>query len=452
MVSAMSNVAEQLDGMARDAMARCTGCGDCYTACPTAREMGLPSDDAPGAVTALMGLTRGEAGHDLARRWVEACNGSGNCSAACPEDINVRQWVSIARLKNIESVRSLDERAASAAQRFRTMAQAVRLLASMQIPSETLKRIVAPAEKRNADVIFYTGCNVLRTPQIVFSVMDLLDVLAVDYDVVGGTSHCCGVYQFLDGDLETYDKVGGRTFRRLGQSGARQVLTWCPSCQKQFDEVEVDRAPAPFQMDHVSEFLAANLDQLRTHFVAQPPRRAVLHSHEGIPGNLESMKKLLRAIPNLELIDVPHDSAFTYTCNGSMASHTSRERANHVALAEAAKQQGVDLLVTMYHSCQRNLAGAEALYPFQVRNFTELLAEAVGRGGHPDNYKRFKTGQDLDKALLAARGYLEQNGVKVDRAQMEALGVMMFSEIGPVGDGAPTIAALASLAEPAAGG
>jgi len=45
------------------------------------------------------------------------------------------------------------------------MAQAVRLLASMQLPSETLKKILAPAEKRTADVLFYTAatCCARRT-------------------------------------------------------------------------------------------------------------------------------------------------------------------------------------------------------------------------------------------------------------------------------------------------
>ena len=445
----MSKVAEQLEAIAHDAMSRCTTCGACYEACPTAREVGLPQDDSAGAVRDLMGLTRGESGHVLASRWVEACNASGNCTAACPEGINVRQWVSIARLKNMEHKRPLAERAANASQRFRTMAQSVRLLASMQLPSETLRRIMKPVETRKAEVIFYTGCNVLKTPHIVLSVMDVLDVLGVDYDVAGGTSHCCGVYQFLDGDLETYDRVGGRTFQRFAESKATRVLTWCPSCQKQFGEVEADRAPPPFRLDHVSEYLAENLEKLRPHFVAQPPRRAALHFHDGLPGNVEGIKALLRAIPGLELVDVPQDSAFSYMCYNAMAAYRERSQSNDRALLEAAQAHGVDVVVTMYHSCQRNLGGAEAHYPFQVRNFTELLAEAVGRGGHPDNFKRFKTGHDLDEAILAARRYLRQNGVRVGPEQMEALGVAMFEELGPAGDKVRVIKALASLGDPA---
>ena len=140
----------------------------------------------------LLSLTReGGAAAPLLDKWLGACDGSAQCSAACPEDINVRQWVTIAKMKSLQAVRPVQEGAANAASRFRHMAQAVRLLASMQLPSETLKPILAPAERRTADVLFYTGCNVLRTPHIVLNVMDILDALELDFDVVGGTAHCC---------------------------------------------------------------------------------------------------------------------------------------------------------------------------------------------------------------------------------------------------------------------
>src|SRR4029078_1355186 len=103
----------------------------------------------------------GAAAEDL-QKWLGACDGSARCNEACPEDINVRQWVTIAKLKALEAARSRDVGAANAANRFRHMAQAVRLLASMQLPSETLKKILAPAERRTAHRVVYTGRNVRR--------------------------------------------------------------------------------------------------------------------------------------------------------------------------------------------------------------------------------------------------------------------------------------------------
>ena len=226
----VSTYAERLEALAEAAADRCTGCGKCFEVCPTAREAGLDMLAGKARVSEMIALTRdGGAASEGLQQWLNACDGSARCSAACPEEINVRQWVTIAKMKSLEAARPREVGATAAASRFRHMAQAVRLLASMQLPSETLKKILAPAEKRTADVLFYTGCNVLRTPHIVLNVMDILDALQLDFDVVGGTAHCCGVYQFQEADLPTYERMGHRTFQRLGQSGASKVLTWCPT-------------------------------------------------------------------------------------------------------------------------------------------------------------------------------------------------------------------------------
>lgn len=431
----MSAYADRLQALATAAADRCTGCGKCFEACPTAREIGLDAREATGRVAELSALTRegGRATEGL-EMWLNACDGSARCSAACPEGINVRQWVTIAKLKAVEAARPAEQNAASAANRFRHMAQAVRLLASMQLPSETLRRILAPAEKRTADVLFYTGCNVLRTPHIVLNVMDILDALELDFDVVGGTSHCCGVYQFMEADLPTYERVGHRTFQRFGQSGASRVLTWCPTCTKNFDELEKDVEAPSFDLGHVSEFLAANLETLASRFKAeQPKRRVVVHEHLGIGATVESISRLLRAVPNLELVELPQDSGFSYACGGVAAKYKERETAIHRGLAEAAVAAGADTIVTMYHTCHRAFAGAEAVYPLKVVNFTDVIAEALGRGGHPDYYGLYKKGGTMDEAVAAARKFLQSNGIKIDQASVQSLTADIFNETGLAG-------------------
>ena len=430
----MSDYAQRLEAIAAEAADRCTGCGKCFEVCPTARETGLDILDAKDRVAEMSALTRngGEAPEDL-QKWLNACDGSARCSDACPEGINVRQWVTIAKMKSLEAARPREVGATNAANRFRHMAQAVRLLASMQLPSETLKKILAPAEKRTADVLFYTGCNVLRTPHIVLNVMDILDALQLDFDVVGGTAHCCGVYQFQEADLPTYERMGHRTFQRLGQSGAAKVLTWCPTCSKNFDELEKDVEEPTFDLGHVSEFLAANLEALKARFVDQPKRRVVIHEHLGIGATVESIRKLLRAVPNLELVELPQDSGFSYACGGQAAKFKDREAAIHLALAEGAVAAGADIIVTMYHSCHRALAGAEAAYPLKVANFTDVIAEALGRGGHPDYYRLYKAGGAMDEAVAAARQFLSSNGVRVDEASVQSLTADIFNETGLAG-------------------
>jgi Fe-S oxidoreductase len=431
----MSAYADRLEVLAAEAADRCTSCGKCFEVCPTAREIGLDSGEAKTRVGELIALTR-ESGTAAAplHKWLNACDGSARCSDACPEDINVRQWVTIAKLKALEAGRPREVGAGNAANRFRHMAQAVRLLASLQLPSATLKRILAPAERRTADVLFYTGCNVLRTPHIVLNVMDILDALELDFDVVGGAAHCCGVYQFQEADLPTYERMGHRTFQRFGQSGASRVLTWCPTCTKNFDELEKDVEAPSFDLGHVSEFLAANLEGLKARFKSDlPRRRVVIHEHLGIGATLSSMRKLLGAVPNLELLELPQDSGFSYACGGQAAKFKEREAAIHRALAEGAVAAGADTVVTMYHSCHRALAGAEAVYPLKVVNFTDVIAEALGRGGHPDYYRLYKQGGAMDQAVAVARKFLQSNGVRVDEASVQSLTADIFNETGLAG-------------------
>ena len=67
------------------------------------------------------------------------------------------------------------------------------------------------------DLVFYTGCNVLKTPHIALLCLDIMDELGVSYRMMGGPSHCCGVIQFRAGDLDTSSRVSGNTIHKLSQ-------------------------------------------------------------------------------------------------------------------------------------------------------------------------------------------------------------------------------------------
>ena len=105
-------------------------------------------------------------------------------------------------------------------------------------------------------------------------------------------------------------------------AAASKVLTWCPTCTKNFGELEEPAGPPSFDLGHVSEFLAANLDELKKRFVpGLPKRRVVIHEHQGIGATLESMRKLLSAVPNVELLEIPKDSGFSYACGEIGRAH-----------------------------------------------------------------------------------------------------------------------------------
>ena len=125
-----------------------------------------------------------------AKAWALSCSNSGRCIPACPEGVNPRKMLALARLELRRQQTASNPQAAQQAARddFKALGGALRLLLSVQLRPEDIQRLLPGAiseRQRPADVVFYFGCNILRTPEIALTVLDVLDRLEVDYEVLG---------------------------------------------------------------------------------------------------------------------------------------------------------------------------------------------------------------------------------------------------------------------------
>src|SRR6202043_728278 len=126
---------------------------------------------------------------------------------------------------------------------FRKVAREVTHLSRIQLDDALLQRLGQGAKQASGteeppDFVFYTGCNVLKTPHIALLALDVMDALGVTYRVMGGPTHCCGIQQLRAGDTETFGRVASNTLDKLAQ-GKTGVLSWCPSCHVQFTEITI---------------------------------------------------------------------------------------------------------------------------------------------------------------------------------------------------------------------
>ena len=93
----------------------------------------------------------------------------------------------------------------------------------MQLDDKILERLGQKPDNRPTpdvppDFVFYTGCNVLKTPHIALLALDIMDALGVTYKVMGGPTHCCGVVQMRTGDVATSGRFGEATMDKLASS------------------------------------------------------------------------------------------------------------------------------------------------------------------------------------------------------------------------------------------
>jgi heterodisulfide reductase subunit D len=410
----------------------CTRCGKCVEVCPVTGPGGLTPEELqnPAAVIdGIIDIVRTGQGNEAARKWANACILSGECIKACDYGVNPRFLLHMARVQ-------MARRSDAAVQRkngvdgFRKVAREVTHLSRIQLDDALLQRLGQGAKQASGteeppDFVFYTGCNVLKTPHIALLALDIMDALGVTYEVMGGPTHCCGIVQMRAGDVATSGRVAEGTLDKLSRSKSGQVLSWCPSCQVQFAEttlptIEKTRGARPFEMTPFTLFIRKNLDRLRPLLRVPVPMRIALHRHPGIHGVVEAAEDILRAVPGIEIVDL-HQPAVGLQANSIRVLPAYRRQLQEQEL-ETAAAVGVDALVAVYHSDHRELCAHERDWPFRIMNMYEIIGASMGLR-RDDRFKRLKMMQDADAILADCRDLVEAHGLDVEttRTAIEAM-------------------------------
>ncbi|KRR30294.1 (Fe-S)-binding protein [Bradyrhizobium retamae] len=421
--SAPQSLANFLTAEAQAIADRCTKCGQCVSVCPVipygAAVNTVPGQVVGGIVDFLSGQEQLDPASDT---WASTCNGCGLCIPACPEEINPRKMLALA------SARSAS-RGSKTPELFRRMSRAIKIMAAMQLIPEEFRRVFVPPRRRRAPIVFYLGCNALRTPHLLFNSVAVLDALDADYEVVGGPSSCCGVIATKwEGEIRTGERVTANAIDRFEGFSPERVLNWCPTCQLHLGETLEGYRKSSYDFDHLTEYLVSRIDELREKFVIPIARRVIVHAHVGRADICRNVDLLLRAIPGLEIIETVFESG--YTCGGSGCSKSPELAAReHNELLARADATGADILVTLYHGCHAVFIGAEADGKFRVLNYTDLLVEALGGVPHADRLKEFRLLDDWQMIVEEGRPYLQANGLDIDPEWLKQHGPAIFASL-----------------------
>ncbi len=438
----MATFESALDARVDEILERCTRCGACVEACPMPGPVGLDVSDPKGVVGGVLDILRGGTGTPEAARWAAICSGSGSCIPACNDGVNPRFMLAMARLALQKHKDGAERRRAGHAS-FVQMTRGVRVLSRLQLTPELLARFgpeAAPAHDAPPDLVFYTGCNLLKTPHIALLCLDVLDALKVNYRVAGGPASCRGVLQTRGGDLAAAGRVAYRTLDRFGGTTTNTVLSWCPTCQVQLGETVLpsrraqETASAALDMEPLVIWLERRLDDLKRLMVHRVEKRVALHDHPGVSGAGAAVRRILEAIPGLDFVDL-EQLPVGYMCN-TLRPVPAFKRELHQTLLEAATAAGVDTLAGVYHACHRELCAHQRDWPFEVVNFMELVGEAMGLH-RPDLFKRLKMLQDVDAVIADSQDLIAAHGLDLEEVRSVILEDMLGDQPLPL-RGAPS--------------
>jgi Fe-S oxidoreductase len=246
-------------------------------------------------------------------------------------------------------------------------------------------------------ITFWFGCNMLRHAELIRLSMTLLERAGYDVEAAGGPGYCCGTAH--DHAPAAASSMASRTVARFNEAkasdGRGTVVTWCPSCHMHMADIMAPGNPVQFDVQHVTEMLADAADRLAPQMTRRIERRVLLHRHLGfnshVPVN-DKVAAVLARIPGLEVVEGP--AVPGHMCS-SLAPVKGALPAALNATWAAARAAKAETVVTIFHSCHREMAALDGRDGVEVRNWVHLVAEAMGleagdaylgwrKGGMPD--------------------------------------------------------------------
>lgn len=299
--------------------------------------------------------------------------------------------------------------------------------ALLMMPDEIPWLRQAPRDPGPHETVLYLGCQALKTPHFCREAIDVLESLGESVVTIGGPAVCCGsVHENFGHDLDLAEGAGKSTTGKLASFAPENVLTICPNCTHQYEHgVASTLDDMPFDMTHFYQHVHANRGRLDFRVSGARPRRVGLHRHLGSSHHQDEhgdlCAELLAAIPGVEVVELPtlealgplcYPRAFRRIEDDAWAAYTDR-------LFGVAREAGCDVVATIYHACQRELAievAGRALRGDQygateVVSVCGLLSRALGHPPRDDGIRRLKALGDVDAVMAAVAPNVEAHRI-----------------------------------------
>jgi len=304
-----------------------------------------------------------------------ACTLCGSCETHCPVGVPLTEIFHAWRVDMVEGGHILPDHE-------RAIGMTKRYLNPYGPKPEEPNGSETP-RRQKAKVLFYPGCTTNRMAQeTVEAVTEILGKLELDH-VLFEDDTCCGFPLYEIGQVEEAKAIAQETLGRILEHGPEVLLTTCPACFKSFRHILPDEMglTIDFEVQHISEFLLplvqGKLAETEVKVTWHDP--CVLGRHLGM---YEEPRDLLKAIPGLELAEMPSNRKDALCCGaGGGVYFTCQRMANQAVVArlEQAVQTEAEQIITSCPNCYvrfRQMSRHHRM-KIQAKSLSQVINEAL---------------------------------------------------------------------------
>ena len=365
---------------------RCLECAKCSGICPVARY----SETFSPRMLLIRGL-RNSRPEALKSPDLWSCLNCMNCDAVCPSQIDYSRLIQLFReavgIENLEGTCS-----------HGGILQSIsRMMTSPLLQQNRLEWLNGDLKtSRSSDYLYFVGClpyfdalfsdidvDALNIARSTLTILNYFDV----HPQLLANEKCCGHDFYWNGDRATFRKLAEANMEMIRNTGASKIITSCPECYRtlKIEYAEIF-GKLPYDVQHISEFLAAQLDARHLTLTGDNKRLTFqdpcrLGRHLGI---YEAPRDCLRHLQDTTFTEMHHhhDRAVCCGVSGWMNCSFVSKQIQINRLHEAAATDA-DIFVTacakckIHFSCAMHDANINKQFSFHIKDITEVFAERL---------------------------------------------------------------------------
>jgi Fe-S oxidoreductase len=235
-----------------------------------------------------------------------------------------------------------------------------------------------------AATLLFAGCSADRTEGRAGAVAlaKLMKQAGEDFAVLGERESCCGLYARDLGFRDEYARLQEQNLKTIKRAGVRAIVTACGSCRRIWGEYPKEELE-DVKVFHAVEYLEKLVQNGRLPFTKKINKKVTYHDpcHLGRgAGVYDAPRAILRAIPGVELVEMPRNRRWSWCCGGGggvpeafpdLAKWNAEDRLRE------AKECGAELVVTSSALCLRSFARADN--PLPVHDLLDFVSQGLLR-------------------------------------------------------------------------
>ena len=375
----------QLRKLYYDQVVRCNRCGFCLPNCPIYRVQRVESASPRGrnAITRAVIEERLSWSPEI-EKSIFSCLGCGACTVACFPSLETKDVVFQDReclvkeglypkiaeklAKGIKENYNISDDDNEERGEWRELLG--------DVPEDAF-------EKEHSDLIYFIGCVASFFPmaqKIPANMAKIMEKGEIDFTILGGEEWCCGFPLLGAGMSERIEALMEHNMKKVKDVGAKKIVFSCPSCYhtwKNLYKPDVEILSSSELLERMILEKRISLKQINATVTYHDP--CDLGRNSGI---FDSPREVLKAIPGIQLIELPNNREMSVCCGGGgNVEMVNPELSGEIAQMkiEEIKSTGADMVVSSCQQCLRTIAtrARRQKIDLVVKDITDLVAEAM---------------------------------------------------------------------------